>query len=698
MPTNAAVGPCRYERLDERILLSSTWIEGSIGSIAVPQAISARAVTIPGSSPTVLDSTSPIGYTPQQIRHAYGFDQIPLNGAGMTIAIIDPCHDPNALSDLQQFDRHVEAQVIPDPPSFTQVNEFGQTSNYPTNQDASLSIETSLDIEWAHAIAPDASILLVEFNATPLGGGSFSAYSSDITNAINTARNYAGVVAVSMSFGGPLSLSDSTFTTPSGHSGVTFLASSGDSGGAAGSPATSPNVVSVGGTVLPLDAAGDYPGTGSAGEVAWSGGSGGLTSASQPAYQKGVVTQSTTARTNPDVAYNAGYGVAVYDSWADSTAPWMPIGGTSAGCPQWAALIALADQGRSQAGLATLDGASQTLPLLYHLPSSAFHDIVYGSNAHFSAGAGYDLVTGRGSPVASQVVAGLSRPFTVASGGSVLYQLDSTGNLWEYNSAGWQVIDTGVTSFAFGPSYAGDGQTDLYFLQDIGYLWRYNGSFTEIDSGVTSFAFGPSYAGDGQTNLYFLQDIGYLWRYNGGYYVIDGGVTSFAFGPSYAGDGQTDLYFLQDIGYLTRYNGGYYGIAGGVTSFAFGPSYAGDGQTDLYFLQDIGYLTRYNGGYYGIAGGVTSFAFGPSYAGDGQTDLYFLQDIGYLTRYNGGYYGIAGGVTSFAFGPSYAGDGQTDLYFLQDIGYLTRCQRRLLWDRRRRDLVRLRPRRHQLRR
>jgi len=316
---------------------------------------------------TTLGITSPAGYTPQQIRHAYGFDQIPYNGAGTTIAIVDPGHDPNAFNDLQQFDRQVEApQVIPDPPSFAQVNEYGQASNYPTMQSAAMSYETALDVEWAHAIAPGASILLVEFNATPAGTSSsgnaqFSANTSDILQAINTARSSPGVVAVSMSlsFSG-IAGYDNYFTTPSGHTGVTFVAASGDSGGPSQWPASSSNVVSVGGTDLPLDPAGDYPVnplTGQTEETAWAGSSGGITSEPKPAYQNGVVVQNGglaityLVRTTPDVGYNAGDGVAVYDSFANATAPWVSLIGTSAGAPQWAALIALADQGRAQEGV-----------------------------------------------------------------------------------------------------------------------------------------------------------------------------------------------------------------------------------------------------------------------------------------------------------------------------------------------------------
>ena len=97
----------------------------------------------------------------------------------------------------------------------------------------------------------------------------------------------------------------------------------------------------------------------------------------QPSYQNGVVTQSTTKRTNPDVAYDAdpNTGFPVYDSYNNGTsAPWAQFGGTSDAAPQWAALIAIADQGRHPAGLSPLDGASQTLPMLYALPASDFHD------------------------------------------------------------------------------------------------------------------------------------------------------------------------------------------------------------------------------------------------------------------------------------------------------------------------------------
>src|SRR5205085_4866439 len=135
-----------------------------------------------------------------------------------------------------------------------------------------------------------------------------------------------------------------------------------------------PNVLSVGGTTLRLDSSGNI-----LGESAWSGSGGGISSVeAQPAYQHGIVTQSTTRRTNPDVAYDAdpNTGFPVYDSFNNgSAAPWSQFGGTSDAAPQWAGLIAIADQGRALAGKGALDGPTQTLPMLYQLASTDFHDI-----------------------------------------------------------------------------------------------------------------------------------------------------------------------------------------------------------------------------------------------------------------------------------------------------------------------------------
>jgi hypothetical protein len=360
-------------------------------------------VLIPHGGPTPFGTPGPTGYTPAQVRHAYGFDQISFNGttgdgSNTTIAIVDAYDDPNIANDLHQFDLKFN---LPDP-TFTKVNETGGTTMPSAN--AGWASEIALDVEWAHAIAPGANILLVEAS---------SSFYSDLLTAVQYAASQSGVVAVSMSWGGGEfsgeTSFDSYFQTPSGHDGVTFVASSGDSGSPASYPASSPNVVAVGGTTLKLDASNNI-----LSETGWSGSGGGISSVeSQPSYQSGVVTQSSTRRATPDVAYDANpnTGFPVYDSYNNGTsAPWSQFGGTSDAAPQWAALIAIADQGRALAGLSSLDGPSETLPKLYSLSSSDFHDITSGTSTgspNQSAGTGYDLVTGLGSPVANLIVADL---------------------------------------------------------------------------------------------------------------------------------------------------------------------------------------------------------------------------------------------------------------------------------------------------
>src|SRR5579864_1763397 len=201
------------------------------------------------------DTAAPTGITPQHIRHAYGADAISFggiagDGSGQTIAIVDAYNDPNAASDLHNFD---SAFHLADPPSFTQLNENGSATGLPgtdpTSSGDNWELEESLDIEWAHVMAPAANLILYEAN---------SPSDSDLfTHALNSARRNPNVTVVSLSFGGDEfsgeNSSDSLFTTPAGHRGVTFLASTGDTGAPGGYPAFSPNVVAVGGTTLTVD-------------------------------------------------------------------------------------------------------------------------------------------------------------------------------------------------------------------------------------------------------------------------------------------------------------------------------------------------------------------------------------------------------------------------------------------------------------
>jgi subtilase family serine protease len=335
------------------------------------------------------------GLTPSQVRHAYGFDRISFHGIagdgrGQTIALITADHDPTIAADLAMFDRQFGLAA---PPSFTRVALPGATAINPI-----WSLETALDVEWAHAIAPGANLLLVEAPSANLG---------DLLSAADYARQQPGVSVVSMSWGSAeVSVEtalDSFFTTPANHVGVAFVAASGD-GGAAGAlwPALSPNVLAVGGTQLGIDPIGDY-----LGETAWSGSAGGVSRyEGVPAAQAALT--GIARRTAPDVSYNAATGFAVYTSiTVAGYTGWMTTGGTSAGAPQWAALLAIADQGRALAGQGNLTDAVSAID---RLPASDFHDITTGSNGAQKAGPGYDEITGRGSPYADRVVAGLVPP------------------------------------------------------------------------------------------------------------------------------------------------------------------------------------------------------------------------------------------------------------------------------------------------
>ena len=359
----------RCEYLEPRCLLSTAAPENLSNIMATPSAVL---------------------YAPGQIRTVYRVNSLPnqYQGAGETIAIVDAYNDPNIVSDLATADVYAS---IPAPPSFTIINQNGATSPLPSGN-TGWGVEISLDVEWAHSIAPAANLLLVEANSNSL---------ADLLKAVDTAASYPGVAVVSMSWGSSEFSSessyDSNFTTPAGHTGVTFVASSGDSGGVVEWPAASPNVLSVGGTTLSVNSDNTWKS-----ETAWSGSGGGVSRYEpSPSYQSGM---GYSRRTTPDVSYDANpnTGFYIYDTYGYGGV--MGVGGTSAGAPQWAALVAIADEMAGQ----NLDGASQTLPAIYNTAhnaySSNFHDITSGTAGRNRAGTGFDLVTGWGSPIADSIV------------------------------------------------------------------------------------------------------------------------------------------------------------------------------------------------------------------------------------------------------------------------------------------------------
>jgi hypothetical protein len=341
-------------------------------------------------------------YTPAQLQESYGFNVIAFggvvgNGRGETIAIVDAYNDPNIQTDLDKFDTQFGLPAT----TVAVLNETGGMSYPATDPTGDWELEESLDVEWAHAMAPGASIMLVEAS---------SANESDLVATVKYAAAHANVV--SLSWGGS-EFSGETADDPQyfDQAGVAFVASSGDAGAPASWPAASPNVLSVGGTALTL-------GTGSvwSDEVGWSGSGGGPSAyESQPSFQNGVVTQTSSARATPDVAYDASpsTGFAVYDSFdhGGTSYGWLEVGGTSAGAPQWSALLAIADQGRALSGQPALNSTSpqEVMNVLYKNPA-AFHDITSGTSTGgppYSAGPGYDYVTGMGSPIANLIVGSL---------------------------------------------------------------------------------------------------------------------------------------------------------------------------------------------------------------------------------------------------------------------------------------------------
>ncbi len=334
-------------------------------------------------------------YAPAQIRRAYGVDQLLANGTDgsrQTIAIVDAYGNTDIQNDLNTF-----------------CSKFGLTQTTvqitgTTGNNTGWALETALDVEWAHAIAPGATILLSVAKSSSNG---------DLLAAVDAAVS-AGATVVSMSWGGSEFANEAGYDSHFNVPGVTFIASSGDSGESTSVewPAVSPYVVGVGGTSLYLDASGNRTSP----EAAWSGSGGGLSSVyGQPSWQSGWFQNGWPAQRGvPDVSYVAdpNTGLLVYDS---VNGGWFVVGGTSAGAPQWAALIALANQQRSAAGTltsanATLYSLAQVAATPYAINSAYFYDIASGANGNDPddiSGPGYDLVTGVGSPVANSLVSAL---------------------------------------------------------------------------------------------------------------------------------------------------------------------------------------------------------------------------------------------------------------------------------------------------
>jgi subtilase family serine protease len=334
------------------------------------------------------------GLTPAQLRKAYGLSALTTTGSGVTIAVVDAFGNPDAQADLNQFDANFGL------PATTLSIAYPQGKPKKTNQ--SWALETDLDIEMVHAMAPGARIVVDVARDTAL---------NDLLAAVKDAYATQKASVVSMSFGGSEFAAetgpsvDGIFSTGASM-GVSFTVASGDSGMGAQYPAASPFVTAVGGTTLTTQPDGTY-----VKETAWHGSGGGISAfEKRPTYQSAF--NHNAKRGLPDVAMVAdpNTGVVMYDGFGyNHQKGFFVLGGTSVAAPLFAGVLALANQMRAS----SMKNANVDLYSVASLHyASDFHDIVSGSNgtcgAVCNAGPGYDYVTGLGSPVANTLVPALT--------------------------------------------------------------------------------------------------------------------------------------------------------------------------------------------------------------------------------------------------------------------------------------------------
>jgi subtilase family serine protease len=402
--------------------------------------------------PTTADCENDFGiacYQPGQIETAY--DMAPLYGAGLTgtgetIALVDAFGSPSIGRDLATFDR---AFGLPAPPNFTIIQPDGPVRPFdPSNPTmAGWAEETSLDVEYSHAMAPGANILLVE---TPIAETIGVQGFPQIVEAENYVIDHSLADVISQSFGAPeetfatahalLSLR-SAYANAQTHN-VTVLASSGDDGtsgpsDASGStyftsrvvdwPASDPLVTGVGGTQLHLNAAGDqvaaanvWNDTNLLGSPA--AGSGGISSVfGRPPWQNAESGIVGSSRGVPDIALSAAVdgGVLVYMSFGSLPTGFYIFGGTSEASPLFSGIVAIADQ-KAGHSLGFLN------PQLYALAADnapGIVDVTTGNNTvtfsqggqtytvpGYLAGPGYDLASGLGTVDGANLVDELAAP------------------------------------------------------------------------------------------------------------------------------------------------------------------------------------------------------------------------------------------------------------------------------------------------
>jgi kumamolisin len=317
--------------------------------------------------------------TPQSMRSVY---KLPSTGGSGTIALVGAFHYPTAQNDLNVFSKRFGLPACTTSNGCFRVVYAAGTK---PRTDCGWAQEAALDIEWAHAMAPNAKIVLVEAASNSFVD-MFKAV--DVATSIVTTGGKRG--EVSMSWGGDEFAGELGFDSHFQNTGVVYFAASGDLGGITSYPSVSPYVVSAGGTSIQRSSSGAF-----LREVAWSESGGGRSRyESKPVYQNNVGGTSSTKRSSPDFSFNAdpNSGVLVYDSTpCQGLSGWLIFGGTSVSAPALAGIVNLAGHFRST--------SISELTLIYanRKNTSAFRDITSGAAGAFTSHGGYDFVTGVGS-------------------------------------------------------------------------------------------------------------------------------------------------------------------------------------------------------------------------------------------------------------------------------------------------------------
>lgn len=304
------------------------------------------------------------------------------SGGARAIAIVDAFDDPNAASDLTTFSN----QFGLPPANFSVVYAAGVEP--PPDPTGDWEVEESLDIEWAHAMAPNATIYLVEATTD---------LTSDLYAAESVATSLvqaAGGGEVSNSWGGSESSDENTEDYLFQNKGVVYLASAGDTAGQVEYPSASPYVVSAGGTTIHRGSAGNY--LFQSGWNGCNGGAGGGPSQYEPRpdYQNKIKKVVGDSRGTPDISFDANpcSGVAVYDTWPyeGEILDWVQVGGTSVSSPSLAGIL------NAAGGFSSSSGAELVAMYRELGNKSDFTDITRGNNT-YSCKKGWDFCTGLGT-------------------------------------------------------------------------------------------------------------------------------------------------------------------------------------------------------------------------------------------------------------------------------------------------------------